>query len=260
MNLRTIGLTVLLALGITATSAADRVKGNGTIVTRTIRVDDFHTLRLGNNIESSAQTVGRNIFKKDKGNTPAFYYTQSAGAASLEVTMDENLFNWLDIDQQGTTISIRSREKYTKLQPTELIIRGRSAKLNEVEVSGCMNFNAESTLDMESLRISVSGVADIRLDQLACGALTCDVSGVGNAYLTGRVGTGNFNVSGVGKVFAFDCAVKELSCELSGVGKMEVNATSHLSASTSGVGNIRYKGSATVNSSASGVGTVKRAD
>ncbi len=258
MHTRVVWLTLLLAMGITAGYATERIKGNGTTVTRTFPVDDFSDLRLGESIESPMKTIGLNLFGGSRKKLPSFEYTQADSTSSLEVTMDENLFAWLDIEQQEGTLHIRSRERDTMIVPTQLVIRAQSSGLNKVEIHGCMNFKSASPLKTESLRISVSGMGDIRLNQLTCGALMCDVSGVGNAYLNGRVETGTFQVSGVGKIYAYDCLVGELKCDVSGVGTMEVNASGHLSAQTSGIGSIRYKGTASVYSSASGIGRIKR--
>ncbi len=260
MKTRLVWLTLLLALGITTGYANDRIKGNGIIVTRTIPVDNFNDLHLGNGIESSMKNMGMSFFNRSKKSQPSFHYTQTTGQSSLEITMDENLFAWLEIDQKGGTLNIQSRERDTQIVPTQLTIRAQSSGLSNVEISGCMNFISESPLKSESLRICISGVGDIRLDNLTGGALSCDVSGVGNAYLTGQVETGSFHVSGVGKIFAYDCPVKDLTCDVSGVGTMEVNATNQLSAQTSGIGSIRYQGAANVSSSTSGIGRIKRAN
>lgn len=247
-----ISLLLLCVLCAFSCMSSDAIKGNGNIITKTIPVENFTELRLGSSIE----TKGNPLSSK---NAPTFNYTQAPGSSSLEVTMDENLFDKLSIEQNSGRLTIRAKEG--KIRPTQLIINGSSSDLKNVSVSGCMDFVAESPVNFEDVSFDVSGVGDVKLSALSSDKFRCGLSGVGKVYLTGQIKEGRFDVSGVGKVYAFDCPVEDLKCSVSGVGGMEVNATESLNANTSGVGSIKYKGSPKeLKKSASGVGSIKQAD
>lgn len=258
MKIKIIGLIGFILLSITTSYATERIKGNGKIETRTIQVDDYDQLILGQGIEFEG-TSGLSFKKNKKKRYPAFYYSQTTGKATLEISLDENLFNWLIIDLEEGKLRIKA-ENDIQLKPTEMTIKGSSKELANIVVSGCMDFRNESALTSDILRLSVDGVGDIILKNISAADLTCNVSGVGNIHLDGQADKGSYYVSGVGKIFAYDCHVKNLKCEVSGVGRMEVRASETLNAGTSGIGGIKYKGNAVVDSWSSGIGKVKNAN
>lgn len=250
-------ITVLIGLfllSVASCYAADRIKGNGKIETRTFQVGDYTRLVLGEGIEFEG-TSGLN-FKRNKKRSPVFHYTQKHGAATLKITTDENLFQWLNVEEKDGKLYVEA-EKDLKVKPTEMTITGNSSGLTAVHVYGCMDFHNKGELTLDRVRLEVSGVGDMVITDLSAQEITCDVSGVGNIHLAGEAEKGNYYVSGVGKIFAYDCNVKNLKAEVSGVGSMQVMASEHLDAETSGVGNIKYKGGAKANTSSSGIGRVK---
>lgn len=234
--------------------ATEKIKGDGNIITRTIPVEDFDRIVLGDNIEPKGNPFG------GKKKYPTFNYMQTLGTASLQITMDENLFSVLDIIQTKGEIKIQTKNNRVKIQPTQLKISGSSRELSYVGISGCMNFISENQLKSDKLEMAVSGVGDITIEDFTCDELSCNVSGVGNIYLSGKVKSARYGVSGVGKVYAFDCQVENLRCDVSGVGGMQVWATESLKANASGVGGIKYKGDPKTELNASGVGSIKQVE
>ena len=88
-------LVIFSTTGCISKNARKGINGNKNIVTRTIQVDDFEEIHLGSNIESAK---GINPFNKK--NRAICNYTQTDGASSLEISMDENLFDLLDIENK----------------------------------------------------------------------------------------------------------------------------------------------------------------
>ena len=70
-------LAFLFGLFLNA-KAADNVNGNGTLSTKTIKIDDFNEVRIDGIMD--------------------FSYVQSDDPGSLEVTLDENLHQYLNVD------------------------------------------------------------------------------------------------------------------------------------------------------------------
>lgn len=248
------GLLLGFASLCLASGNGEKVKGNGNLVTRTIPVEDFRTLYMGEQINSSRFSGGLNFWQK---RTLVFNYMQTLGAATLQITTDENIFDELSIEQKGGKLRISAKDRSLKLFPTHLVINGSSSGLEKLQLTGCMDFVSENLFQVPSLVVRLTGVGDVKMDELDCDTLDCNVTGVGSLYLTGKVGQGAFDLSGVGHVYAFDCQVKELECDVSGVGSMEVQATDRLKARVSGVGKLKYKGNAEVSTRCSGVGRIK---
>lgn len=256
MKVLLVGLVCVIAAltvipNIKINSNQQRVKGEGSVVTRTIEVGDFSEIKLGGNIEISKALLNTANRSAD------FNYELSEGAPSLQITVDENILPLLDISVDGNTLTVNSKDRKVKLLPSQFVINATSRDLTKVSISGCMNFNAEKPLQLKKLSTSVSGVGDIKMNDLSCEDLSCHVSGVGNIKLAGKADKGDFGVSGVGHIYCYDCVVKDLSCDVSGVGGAQVNASDKLKARVSGVGSIKYKGAASVDSKKSGVGSIE---
>ena len=252
------GLLLGFACLCRASGNEEKIKGNGNIITRTIPVEDFRTLNLGDQINAGRTLSSLNFFVKKKA--PVFNYMQTLGAATLQITTDENIFDELEIEQKDGKLYIGGKNNRTKLFPTYFVANGSSSGLEKINLSGCMHFLSESLFQNPSLTIRLSGVGNVKIDDLNCDTLKCDVSGVGNLYLTGKAEEASLDLSGVGHVYAFDCRIKDLECDLSGVGSMEVQATEQLRGNVSGVGKLRYRGDAETHTRCSGVGRIKRVD
>lgn len=248
------GLLLGFASLCMASGNGEKIKGNGNLITRTIPVEDFETLYLGEQINSSRFSGGLTFWRKKP---LVFNYMQTLGAAALQITTDENIFDELAVEQKGGKLRIGAKDRSLKLFPTHLVINGSSSGLKKIQLSGCMDFVSESLFQAPALVVRLSGVGDVKMDELECDTLDCHVTGVGSLYLTGKAEQGSFDLSGVGRVYALDCQVKKLECDVSGVGSMEVQATDWLKARVSGVGKLKYKGNAEANTQCSGVGRIK---
>ena len=74
----------LIAFG-TISCYAEKIKGNGNIITKEIQVADYTGLIVGQGIESNGS------FFAGKNKSPQINYSQQTGKAGLKITIDENL-------------------------------------------------------------------------------------------------------------------------------------------------------------------------
>lgn len=262
--------------------ASASIKGNGSLITKEIKVPEYTSIRLGGNISSTLGENLKRLFSGDKkeGSTPVFIYTQTNGAPSVKVTVDSNLYEYLDIHVENSQLIVQTKEN-TQLIPTRFELRGHSAVLKGVKVGGSYDFHidgqftsdklilsvsgsgsirADENLKAEVLDASVSGSGDLYLKNISSNDLDARVSGSGNANLGGIARTGDYGVSGSGNINAYDCRVDELVCSVSGSGNMKVLASTRLKASVSGSGNITYKGAPAVDIHTSGSGSIRKAN
>lgn len=238
----------------------ERIKGDGKIVTRTFAVEDFDCISVGNDIEYSHRMASLNPFAKNKKRFPVFNYLQTAGSSSLQITTDENLFPYLSVEVKDGRLLIGSTEEDLYLRPTRFVVNGASSSLRKVSIDGSMDFIAEHPLTISIGRFRIAGKGDLRLLDIRCDTLSCEIAGQGNMYIVGKVPVADYEVSGIGHVYAFDCESDDVDCEVSGIGSMELTANRCLKAETSGIGKIRYRGTAEPHTSVSGIGRVKRVD
>lgn len=235
----------------------ERIKGNENIVTRTFAVEAFNRISVGDRIEYSHRIAGFNPFAKNVKRFPVFNYKQTTGASSLQITTDENLFPYLQVEVKDGRLLIRPTEDHLHLRPTRMVITGASSSLKEAYLSGSMDLTVEQRLEISKGKFSIAGMGDIKLMNISCDTLHCEVSGKGSLYVVGKVTTASYEVSGIGHVYAFDCESEDVDCAVSGIGSMELTANRYLRADASGIGSIRYRGTAEPHTSVSGIGRVK---
>ncbi|MDR1202048.1 MAG: DUF2807 domain-containing protein [Tannerellaceae bacterium] len=266
-------VTGLLLAGSFAFLHAEKIKGNGNVVTKEIPVSDFKSIAVGPGVECSSR-----FFSKSTYQSPVLNYTQTTGAFALSVTMDENLFSYLEIKSGGGDLSIRTQRGIV-INPSRLEINANAKELNKVTVSGCIDFVTANAFKSDRLEVGISGASDVKMiyptqidrfaigisgagdliaEELVCKEVECNISGAGDIVLKGKADKARFTVSGAGDIKAYDFIVKELECRVSGSGDAKITATETLDATVSGTGDIRYRGNARANTRVSGFGDIKK--
>ena len=247
--MRTKGLlSIIMLLGLLFTAqAADHVKGNGKLSSKKITIDDYNSIKIDGVID--------------------FNYEQSDAAPYIEVTVDENLHEYVSF--KGAKV-----DHYTKF-----IVKTNSKWLKEVKASGNANFMVNSLLTGDELKINansnclvqlkepvkmgkldlnVSGSANMVINELQADKLECSINGSGTINLKkGEAKEGAYSITSSGEIMAFGVAVPELSCKMTGNGSMEVHPTNNLKANIVGKGKIRYKGPTAVQQKVLGKGSVE---
>ena len=267
------GLILAMCLLVAFSASAEKVRGNGNVITKEINVGSFETIDAGGNV--SFEKNGFNLKQKKEYK---FIYSQRSGKESLSVTMDENLFSYLEIRSTDGKLTIRTKDR-DKIIPTTLIIKGSSENLKKVSLSGSLDFIAETPIksdelsisvsgagdvlmakqtDVESIKFTISGAGDVIASDLRCKRFEGKVSGAGDIEIKGKSDEAKFSVSGAGDIEAYDFIVKNVTASVSGVGDIEVYASETLNASVSGIGDIAYKGNPEVSSKKSGMGSIKK--
>ncbi|WP_308550418.1 head GIN domain-containing protein [uncultured Parabacteroides sp.] len=271
--------TALIAfLFICTTSGyAEKVKGNGNIISKEIQISDYTELNIRVKINYNNNS---SLFKKKEYKGPAFNYMQKSGSSNLQITVDENLLPLLDIYVSDGCLYVRTNKEKQELYPTKFIINSSSHTLEKAKISGSMDFFLQNNLSGENLKVEVSGAADVYMNKpvrianaceikvsgagdmeakdLICGNIKAGVAGAGDLNLKGKAEKGEYKVSGSGDISAYGFIVKDLSCKVSGSGDIEAYATETLEASASGSGDICYKGNPKANTRCSGAADITR--
>lgn len=273
--MKTKGLIFMLLALCILPAKAERIKGNGNIVTKEIRVGVFDAIQIKASIEFNSG-LGDWI-RRDNKTFPALRYRQTESRV-LTVQMDENLFSHLRMEVSGGCLTIQTGQR-EQLVPTYLKIEAGSKELKSLKISGSLDFILESSLSGESLEISISGSGDVtmkrpvRLDEvrlsitgsgdvamhdLRCTSFTGKVSGSGDISLKGKAQTAEYKSTGSGDIDAYGFQVDELICTTSGSGDIDAYAVKTLKAKSSGSGDISYRGPAKVEKSSTGSGDIEK--
>ncbi|MDY3068337.1 MAG: head GIN domain-containing protein [Parabacteroides sp.] len=244
---------------LNAGQAADYVKGNGKPTTVTLNIDDFNKVNIDGVMD--------------------FSYVQSEESAKLEITLDDNLHQYLDVETTDRELKIRFNKKVKVNQLTKFVVKANSKWLKEVKAAGNANFMTKSNITGDELKVkgadnsliqfmkpvevgvfdlNVANSANIVVEDMKVDRLDCDMDGSGSMRLkNGTANKGEFTVLSSGDIHAFGVAIKTIDCKVAGSGTVEINPKEMLKANLVGKGNIRYKGPVTVEQRIIGKGTIQ---
>lgn len=256
---------------------AEKVNGNGNIISKEIQISDYTELNIKVKINYNNNSP---FFKKKEYQGPVFNYMQKSGSSNLQITVDENLLPLLNIYVSDGCLYVRTKKEKQELYPTKFIINSGSQTLEKVKISGSLDFFLQNNLSSENLNVEVSGEADVYMNKpirianaceikvsgagdmeakdLICTNIKVGVTGAGDLKLKGKAEKGEYKVSGSGDVSAYGFILKDLSCKVSGSGDLSAYATGTLEASASGSGDISYKGNPKANTRCSGAADITR--
>lgn len=259
--MRTKGLlTIVLLLGfLFSVQAADHVKGNGKLSTKKIAIEDYNAIKIDGVID--------------------FNYVQSNEAPFIEVTVDENLHNYVNIDIKNRELTVNF--KGAKIDHfTKFIVSTNSKWLKEVKVAGNANFMINSRLSGDELKINansnclvqlkkrmevskldlnISGSANMVINELKTDVLGCSINGAGTINLkSGKATQADYSITTDGEIMAYGFTVQNVNCRIAGKGSAQVHATNELKANIVGKGKIQYKGSPTLQQKILGKGSIEK--
>lgn len=253
-------LFMTFLLGWVATSwAADQVKGNGKLTTKQITVSDYNEIKIDEVID--------------------FYYEQSNDSASVEVTIDQNLHQYIDIDVEDRVLTIgftgAKVDHFTKF-----IVRSNSRWLSSAKLTGSGNLTIngpltgdettiktdgssvvtlKGTVKLGKLNLDANGSANMVISYLEADEVDCDLDGSGTITIeSGKAKEASYSSAGSTTLQAFNFEVDDVTCKMTGSSLAEVYATTSLNAQIIGKGTIQYKGSPEVKSRVIGKGSVEQ--
>ena len=231
-----------LFVGTSSLWAVDHVKGNGNLTSKKISIEDFNAIRFDGVID--------------------FNYVQSEAPATIEVTVDQNLHDYVNIEIKDRVLQIGF--KGAKVDHfTKFIVKTNSKWLNEVKVSGNGNFmlNSEYTGDEMTIKANANSLVQLK-NKVTVGKevdkLECDIDGSGSITLKkGTAKEGDFGIVSSGDLHALGIEIPRIECSVTGNGLAELRPTKNLKANVIGKGKIRYKGPTAVEQRVIGKGTIE---
>ena len=235
---------IALALTITVGSCRNimgkRIHGNGNIKTEDRHVSNFK------NVDVSGATK----VMISQGDQP-----------SVKVEGDENLLQYIEVEQEGDRIRIKERPGFNLRPSGDIRVYVTAPVFNNIDASGASDIIGQNKIsNPEEMKMHVSGAGDIKME-LDAPRLSFQLSGAGSIYVKGQTKEVDLEMSGAGSAHFYELLSENTQVNLSGVGSAEVYASVKLDATVSGVGSIEYKGNASdVSQHVSGVGSVHKAE
>jgi hypothetical protein len=211
------------------------------------------------NVHSDARSI--NAFKTLNLRVNADVYLATGDHAAVKLEGDDNLLKFIDVDQSGDVLTIRSREGFNLMPTNDLKVYVTTPSYDRIEASCACNIESQDKLiSNDGLDMRLSGAGNIKLE-VDAPRVSAKLSGAGNITLKGQTKDVRLDLSGAGNAHCYDLLAENTDVSISGFGSAEVYASVKLSASVSGAGNVDYKGNAAdVEQHVSGAGGVHKAE
>ena len=248
---------------ITVYSQGTFAEGNCNVVTRDIDVTAFDEISIA---------------------LPASVTYAVADKCSCRVTLDENLFECVDIYQKGDCLKVEMVKtlQQSDLKPTKFVIELTAPTLEEISLVGGGDFSFVTPFEAPKLEINTAGAYGVFFDETAtidefkmnlagAGKLVCkdlhsdhldwDVAGVGKLLCKNLIADDvDFSVAGSGGIVIEAGTVKSADLSVAGSGYIETRcALESMDYNIAGSGRIYYYGDVKVKGYLMG-GKIKRID
>jgi hypothetical protein len=182
----------------------------------------------------------------------------------VSITLNENLFDRLDISQRGKTLVIRMRPGFSFRRST-LRASISLPDLQGLQLSGASRGTVTGFSSTRPLQLGVSGASSLELIDITAGDTRFDVSGASSVTGSITIADGDFDVSGASSIDLDGTAadinlsvsgassarlgsfpVVNGSISISGASNATIEASGNLDIAASGASRLVYSGSPTL--------------
>jgi hypothetical protein len=200
-----IELNNFIDLGSITESNSKKIIGNKQLITKEISIGDYDKIKIIDNL--------------------VFNYRQSKESPYLQITIDDNVLEYLDIYVEKRTLIIAPKKDKTGLlsydiRPTTFIVNSNSTELTDLNNVGSGTFNILSNIKSDNLKFKIAGSGNVtgeesiqveELDIAIAGSgkvslngntnnYKIQIAGSGSVSLNGNTNSGNINIAGSGDV------------------------------------------------------------
>ena len=227
-------VSVFLLMCLNACFTMNTIIGNGKVQTKSFPLSDFDSVSL------SGGWTAEVVHGKD---------------CTVEISLDSNLFGYLDVYVLGKTLHIAPKAGYHLNGSVRKVFITMPA-LSELNGSGAIKGTVSGFNDGTSdLTLRISGAGTLKADVIVR-TLTLKGSGSAKFELNGEAEDVSAQISGSGKIRALGLKAQNADISISGAGSAEIRVEKKLKAVISGAGIIKYAGSPQLSVSTSGAGSV----
>jgi hypothetical protein len=218
-------------------AGGQRVNGNGNRISSTRSLGNFNSVEVKGGIDLVLSPGTENV---------------------LRIEADENLMEFIEVNNNGGTVEVRSRDNYNLQSKSGIKVYATAPEFEHITVSGSGDITSNGMVKSKAkLDLEIRGSGDIKLAVDAPEVAT-SISGSGSARLQGNTRKFSADVKGSGDVFAFDLLSEDANVDIAGSGNAEIFASKQLSVEIKGAGDVAYKGGGNVNQKIMGSGSVRQ--
>lgn len=187
-----------------------------------------------------------------------------ASSYSVDITADDNLFDYIEVSRTGDSLTIGLKSGYT-YRPQwpwgTLTLRAEITmpELYELQLSGATRGTVEGFSSSHEFILGLSGASFLKGDFTTSGDAQFTLSGASTAELEGAANDLTISASGASRLELSDFPVHNADVTLSGASRATINLDARLDGDLSGASYLLYLGNpTTVDVNTSGGSTVEK--
>ena len=232
--MRTLLFTLIATLTLTLSACSfyipmpQIVYGSGKLTTKNFELADFQSISVGS------------AFQADISQSDTY---------SVSITADDNLFDYIQVEKNGSQLSIRFDTRRGQPRGT-LKAKITLPTLEALRISGA------STGTVSEFKLSKPATLDVSGASTLNGSFDADqidvhASGASKANLKGNASTANLKADGASTLNLVDFSLDSASVNLSGASNARISVKNKLDYNLSGASHLTYDGSPTIGRSSS---------
>ena len=241
-----IWVTIVAAVALFATSCVsgitfggDEIDGSGNIETREYSLDGFDEIEISNAFDADVTIAGD-------------------ADQRVEIAADDNLFDEIVVELDGSTLKIRVRSGSSLNVATALKATIVAPSLSAVEVSGASRADVRAGGSALS-RLEASGASHIDVTDLETAELKIDVSGASSVDVAGTSGGSvELDVSGASEADLGELPITTADVDISGASNVDFGPAEEVQGNLSGASHVRVADDTQIDVETSGSSSVRR--
>jgi hypothetical protein len=178
-------------------------------------------------------------------------------AEGLTIEADDNVLARIESRVEDGVLRIRFPEGLAVRPRTPIRIAVRLRSIDVVTLAGAVRLEA-AALEVDRLRMGLSGASSARLANVAAHGIRLDASGHCHAMAAGTTQDFELRLSGAGEINAARLEARHARVRIAGSAQVAVWARETLEARITGSGAVRYFGDPVVEKRVVGAGAIER--
>lgn len=223
-------VTIIFSLAILCVTSAcaqwwgnaDKVKGNGNVVSKTRSITDYNKVSL-------------------KGSLDVILVNGKEG--NIKIEAESNLMKHIVTEVEGDDLKIYV-EKGFNLEPSrgsKFLVTVPFKDLFKVSLAGSGDIYSEDIIKANRFGTSISGSGNVQLS-VEASEIKTSITGSGDMVLKGATETLKCDVTGSGVLKAYDLKAQNVYALITGSGDIKTTAVHSIRARVTGSGDIDYQG------------------
>jgi N-acetyl-beta-hexosaminidase len=214
----TFAIAILSISACTHAQYRKTVHGNGNVVTKERKAEDFAGIKVSSGID---------------------VYLKQGNNMSITVEADENLHEYILTEVRNGVLNVYTDANIRESKMKRVYVTMKD--INSVSTTSAGDVVGETPVKSDRLELSASSAGNIKLE-VTSKEIKINISSSGDMTLSGETDILEADLSSAGDLNAYELTVREADISASSAGDADINVTEKLTARASSAGDINYRG------------------